>query len=113
MWQESQGGTSIQSEFNRRYNDSSNNIWKVAPAAPGLENLFSASVYQRGGMTLHQLRKLIGDDKFFELLKTWASEQHDGLATTDEFIALAQKVSGKDLDQFFQDWLFTKSRPEI
>ncbi|GIH04381.1 peptidase [Rhizocola hellebori] len=113
MWQESQGGPSIQSEFNRRYSDSSNNIWKVAPGAPGRENLFSASVYQRGGMTLHQLRKQIGDDKFFELLKTWVSEQHDGLATTDEFIALAQKISGKDLDQFFQDWLFTKSRPEI
>jgi aminopeptidase N len=113
MWQESQGGTTIESEFNRRYRDSGSNLWKVAPGAPGRENLFSGSVYQRGGMTLHQLRKEIGDEKFFELLKTWASEQHDGLATTAEFIALAEKVSGKDLDQLFEDWLFTKSRPEI
>ena len=113
MWQESQGGNTIQSEFNRRYSDSGSNLWKVAPGAPGRENLFSGSVYQRGGMTLHQLRKEIGDEKFFELLKTWVSEQHDGLATTQEFIALAKKVSGKDLDTFFEDWLFTKSRPEI
>jgi aminopeptidase N len=113
MWAESQGGPRIQTEFDRRYADANSNLWRVAPGAPGRENLFSASVYQRGGMTLHALRKLIGDQKFFELLKTWATEQHDGLATTDEFIALAKKVSGMDLNTFFTDWLFTKSRPQM
>ncbi len=113
MWAEAQGGQTIQNEFNRRYEDTGNSIWKIAPGAPGRENLFSGSVYQRGGMTLHMLRKEIGDDKFFELLKTWVSEQHDGLVTTDEFIALAEKISGQDLGNFFQDWLFTKARPKI
>ncbi len=113
MWAENQRISSIQSEFDRRYADSGSNLWKVAPGNPGRENMFSASVYQRGGMTLHMLRKEIGDEKFFELLKTWATEQANGLATTDEFIELAEKVSGKDLDQFFEAWLFTKSRPKI
>ena len=53
-------------------------------------------------MTLHALRKEIGDEKFFELLKTWVTEQRDGLATTDEFIALAEKVSGKRAGHFFE-----------
>lgn len=111
MWAEHSGGPSIQSEFDRRYNDAGNRIWDVQPGAPGRANIFSGSVYQRGGMTLHALRKEVGDAKFFEILKTWAIEQRDGLATTDEFIALSEKVSGKQLDTFFEAWLFTKGRP--
>jgi aminopeptidase N len=53
----------------------------------------------------------VGDDKFLEILRTWASSQKYGLGTSDEFIALAKQVSGKDLDAFFTKWLFTKGRP--
>ena len=48
-------------------------------------------------MTVHALRRTIGDEAFFELLKTWTAEQRDGNATTDEFIAAAEQVSGKEL----------------
>jgi len=111
LWQEHIGGTSVQDEFNRRYNDPSNPIWNIAPGAPGRDNLFSGSVYQRGGMTLVALRKEVGDDKFLEILRTWASSQRNGLGTSDEFIALAKQISGRDLDPFFTKWLFTKGRP--
>ena len=111
LWQEHIGGALVQSEFDRRYNDPSNPIWNVPPGAPGRDNLFSGSVYQRGGMTLVALRKEVGDDKFLEILRTWASSQKYGLGTSDEFIALAKQVSGKDLDAFFTKWLFTKGRP--
>lgn len=111
MWNEHDGGATIQSEFDTRYADRSNRIWDVPPARPGRENLFSASVYQRGGMTLHALRKQVGDADFFAILKTWVAEQRDGLATTDEFIALSERVSGEQLDDLFDAWLFTKGRP--
>jgi aminopeptidase N len=111
LWQEHIGGTSVQAEFDRRFNDPGNPIWSIAPGAPGRENLFSGSVYQRGGMTLVALRKEVGDEKFLEIMRTWASSRKDGLGTSDEFIALAKRISGKDLDSFFQKWLFTKSHP--
>lgn len=111
LWQEHIGGPSVQSEFDRRYNNASNPIWEVPPGAPGRENLFSGSVYQRGGMTLVALRKEVGDAKFLEILRTWASTQKDEWGTTEEFIEHAENVSGKDLDTFFQKWLFTKGRP--
>ena len=31
--------------------------------------------------------------------------------TTQDFIALAERVSGQQLDQFFQAWLFEEGRP--
>ena len=62
-------------------------------------------------MTLHALRTEIGDEDFFDLLKEWISSQSGGNVTTAEFQALAERVSGEDLDAFFQTWLFTPSKP--
>ena len=84
-----------------------------APADPGAENIFSGAVYDRGAMTLYQLRLAIGDDDFFELLRTWAAEKKDGNAETTEFIALAEKISGQQLDELFEAWLYTPSKPVI
>ena len=61
-------------------------------------------------MTLHALRTEIGDDDFFDLLKEWIASQSGGNVTTAEFQALAEQVSGEDLDAFFQTWLFTPSQ---
>ncbi|GHJ46072.1 peptidase [Catellatospora sp. TT07R-123] len=112
MWGEHVGETTIQDEFDRRYEDEGNQIWRIAPGEPGKDNLFSGSVYQRGGMTLHALRKQVGDDKFFTILKTWTSENKDRNVTTEQFIALAERISGQDLHAFFDAWLFQPTRPE-
>jgi aminopeptidase N len=111
LWGEHLGVATAQSEFDARYSDRQSPLWQVAPGAPGREQIFSAAVYQRGGMALHALRKKVGDDKFFEILRTWASEQRDGNGTTDEFMALSERVSGQQLDALFDAWLFQKSRP--
>ncbi|HET7092922.1 MAG TPA: M1 family metallopeptidase, partial [Thermomicrobiales bacterium] len=70
----------------------------VAIGDPGPSNLFSLTVYNRGGLTLHALRLTIGDDAFFRLLRTWTAEHRYGNASIAEFIALAEQVSGRDLD---------------
>ena len=61
-------------------------------------------------MTLHALRLEIGDDDFFRLLQPWVADtrrQRDDA----EFIALAERISGQDLGDFFQTWLFTPGKP--
>lgn len=62
-------------------------------------------------MTLHALRQRIGDPVFFKLLKTWNAEHKYGYVTTEEFVALAEKLSGKQLDRLFEVWLFTDRKP--
>ena len=73
--------------------------------------MFSQAVYQRGGLTMAALRHRIGDSKFFALLQAWTRAHRYGNATTAQFIALADQISGQNLDHFFQIWLYTKSRP--
>jgi aminopeptidase N len=88
-------------------------VWTTAPADPGVPELFGDAVYDRGAMTLHQLRLAVGDADFFEILQTWTAQHKYGNATTEEFTALAEKISGKDLDALFQAWLYTPSKPAV
>ena len=62
-------------------------------------------------MTLHELRLAVGDRVFFKILKRWAQKREGDNVTTDEFIALAEKVSGEELDELFETWLFTPGPP--
>lgn len=73
---------------------------------PGPDRLFSEVVYAGGALLLDDLRQTIGDDAFFRLLKEWAARHAYANATTEDFIVLAEEISGRDLDQFFADWLY-------
>jgi aminopeptidase N len=64
-------------------------------------------------MTLHQLRLAVGDAVFFRILKRWTQQRSGDNVTTEEFIALAERTSGQELDDLFQTWLFTPGRPEL
>jgi hypothetical protein len=50
-------------------------------------------------------------EPFFRILKTWTAEHRHGNATTAQFIALSERISGQDLGNFFQVWLYTPSKP--
>ena len=88
-------------------------FWEVTIGDPGpsADQLFHAAVYYRGAMTLQALRNEVGDDAFFRILHAWAASQAGRTATTEEFIALAEGVSGRELDDLFTAWLFTPGRP--
>ncbi|TDD73749.1 M1 family metallopeptidase [Actinomadura rubrisoli] len=112
MWDEKSGGQSVQEHFDELYRDPENReLWDVPTGRPGRAQLFGRSVYDRGGMTLHALRKRVGDGPFFKILQAWTKEKRHSGATTPEFIATANRVSGKNLDAFFDAWLFQRGRP--
>jgi aminopeptidase N len=82
------------------------------PGDPGPDNLFGASVYIRGAMTLHALRLAIGDDDFRTVLTRWASERRDQSGSTEQFIALAEDVADQDLSALFDEWLYQPQLPD-
>jgi aminopeptidase N len=73
--------------------------------------LFNGTIYYRGGMTLQALRVKIGDFAFFNVLRSWAAQHKYGNASTPQFIALAEQISGMDLDRFFDVWLYQPDKP--
>ncbi len=80
---------------------------------PGPNNLFAGAVYQRGGLTLHALRLTIGEVAFFDSLRTYTERYHDGIASTEDFIAIAEEMSGVSLDALFDAWLFQADMPDL
>ncbi|MBI5840703.1 MAG: M1 family metallopeptidase [Chloroflexi bacterium] len=84
-----------------------------APGNPPADDLFNSGVYERGGLTLHALRLEVGDNAFFEILKTYYDQYQGGNAAADDFIAVAEQVSGKDLSEFFDLWLYSEEIPPI
>lgn len=115
LWSEHEGLGTVQENFDGLYNqfDADHPFWQMQIGDPGPDLLFEFPVYARGAMTLHQLRLAVGDADFFTILRTWAKTQRGGNVTTDQFIALAEKVSGQQLDALFQTWLFTITKPVV
>ena len=73
--------------------------------------MFHTPVYDRGAMTLQALREKVGDAVFFPILRTWYAENRNGNVSTADFIALAERISGQQLDGFFEAWLYEEGRP--
>jgi aminopeptidase N len=80
---------------------------------PSVRTLFGQNVYLRGGLTLHALRVKVGDEAFFRILRAYTDQYRNSNASTDDFIATAEKVSGKDLKSFFNGWLYDMKLPDI
>ncbi|GGS90206.1 peptidase [Planobispora rosea] len=111
IWSEHRGDSTAEQIFRRHYSADDDAMWAYAPGRARPDDLFNNSVYIRGGMTLHALRQRVGDRVFFELLKTWAAEHKYGYVTTEGFVALAERLSGKQLDALFDAWLFQERKP--
>jgi aminopeptidase N len=83
------------------------------PGDPPLDNLFGPSVYVRGSLTLHALRLTVGDEPFFEILRTYYARFAGGNAGTADFIAVAEEVSGQELTDLFEAWLYGEEVPDF
>ena len=83
-----------------------------ATGDPSLGDMFGFIVYDGGATALQALRLTIGDDAFFELLQQWVADNHGTSRSTADFIALAEKVSERDLTDFFDEWIFADNKPD-
>lgn len=86
-------------------------FWRIPPGDPGAAGVLDGPVYTRGGMVLQALRDAVGDKDFFAALRTWASERRGGNGSVQDFLAVVTRVSGKNIDEIAQAWLFRPQRP--
>jgi len=81
------------------------------PADPGMP-LFGPSVYGRGAIVVHLLREGVGDRPFFEILKTWNRDNHDGHGTTEDFVVLVKRIAG-ELPEPARQALYDETLPDV
>jgi aminopeptidase N len=111
---ERNGGRSAAAIFARLYRVPAANeeFWNPPPGHPGsARHLFDHTVYVRGAMAVQAVREEIGTKPLLRVLRQWTREHRHGSATIREFIALAERVAGRNLDPLFQRWLYQRGKP--
>ena len=87
-------------------------VGKPDTANPGA--LFNfALMYAKGASVLHMLRHVLGDSVFFRAMHAYANDPKlkYSTATTNDFQLVCETVSNKDLDYFFQEWIYGENTP--
>ncbi|MCY3759514.1 MAG: M1 family aminopeptidase [Acidobacteria bacterium] len=74
---------------------------------------YNSVLKNKGAYVLHMLRSVIGDEKWFELMKQFVYDYGYKTASIGDFKALAEKISEKDLGYFFSQWIEQTGVPEF
>jgi aminopeptidase N len=111
LWSERSGGLTTESQARRYYDRLASSPGNVVIGDPGPERMFDDVVYKRGALTLHALRKTLGDNGFFELLREWTREYRYSSVSTEDFTGLAARYSPQPLNDLWQQWLEQKALP--
>lgn len=112
-WNERNGGRSAAAALRFAYdtNPRGSSLWSLEIGAPGPGHVFDYAVYERGAMTVQALRNRVGEQDFWRIIRTWLAEQGGRNGSSAQFEALAERVSGEDLQGFFEAWLRTGAKP--
>ena len=77
------------------------------------EDMFDGVSYNKGGSILHMLRNYLGDDAFFAGLNDYLKTNEYGTGEAQQLRLSLEKVSGKDLNWFFNQWYYGSGHPKI
>ncbi|MDR3613702.1 MAG: M1 family metallopeptidase [Candidatus Obscuribacterales bacterium] len=75
-------------------------------------DMFDAHTYQKGGLTHHMLRYILGDDGYFATLRTFLLDNAYQTVDTNDLLKAIAKVTGRNLTQFFDQWMYGAGFPE-
>ncbi|MGW0767633.1 M1 family metallopeptidase [Streptomyces sp. NPDC002676] len=84
-----------------------------APAEPTEATLFKVMRYDGSALVLYALREKVGEETFDRIERSWVTTYRGRAAGTREFIALASRVAGEDLDPFLTSWLYGPHTPPM
>jgi aminopeptidase N len=85
----------------------------VVDSVSPLMDLLNANSYQKGAWVLHMLRNEVGDSVFHKIIQSYYQQYKGGNADTRDFETIAEKVSGKNLKWFFDQWLYRPGIPQL
>lgn len=81
---------------------------------PDVNTLFNFAItYEKGACALHQVRYLLGDSVFFQMMQAYCADTNLKFksATIADFNAKVNEVSGANYDWYFTDWIFQPNHP--
>ena len=77
------------------------------------EDMFDGHSYAKGGTILNMLRDIVGDEAFFESLRVYLEDNKYQSVEIHNLRLAFEKVTGKDLNWFFNQWFLSAGHPVI
>jgi aminopeptidase N len=116
-WQHKYGDEAFKKRLQKERNEIidfvKTNGYPVVDSLSPYMDLLNANSYQKGGWVLHMLRNEVGDSVFHKIVQTYYQQYKGSNADTRDFEAVAEKVSGKNLKWFFDQWLYRPGIPQL
>ncbi|MCC6350314.1 MAG: hypothetical protein IT347_12075 [Candidatus Eisenbacteria bacterium] len=112
LWAESQGGyAAYKADMDQNRYLGPGSVW--VPDASNETRVFDSNLsYNKGSWVLHMLRHVLGEQTFFDALLAYRATWGYKSATTENFRDACEAVSGRDLDAFFQQWIYGEYYPQ-
>jgi len=110
LWDEAKEGANLDEQYRTQVARGTDQFWSGKLYDMGAGNEFS-SVYDKGPLALHALRRQIGDETFNKVLKDWPTKHKDGNASWLEFEKFVSDAAGQDLSGFFTAWFHNDTQP--
>lgn len=111
LWSEASGRSSADEEAERHHGVMARRPQDLVLSDPGPHHTFDDRVYKRGALTLHALRRTVGDEGFFALLRSWVEVNRYGVVTTADFEAAVLEVTGDGHRALLTAWLHETALP--
>jgi aminopeptidase N len=73
----------------------------------------SPNVYLSPALMLNEIRKKVGDKKFYAMARGWAQEHRGTNQDRATFASWAKQSTGKDLTSLINRWLDSKTTPAV
>lgn len=87
-------------------------VYVPASETSSVSRIFDSNLsYRKGAWVLHQLRHVVGESDFWQILADYRAAYEGSAATTDDFATVASAVHGQDLTWFFQQWIYAGGAP--
>ena len=83
------------------------------PEITDLFDLLNAYNYSKGGLVLHMLRGLMGDEAFFDGIRRFYHMYRDQTVLTRDFQAVMEQRQEEDLGWFFEQWIYRSGHPAV
>jgi aminopeptidase N len=75
--------------------------------------LFDRHLYEKGGLVLHMLRRMLGDELFFKALNLYCTRHYGCNVITQDLQEAIEEATGRNLDFFFDQWVYKEGHPEL
>lgn len=85
----------------------------IHPNLSDMRRVLNGLVYQKGGWVLHMLRQEVGTEQFWTAIRDYYRTYRNDITSTAELRAVFERVSGRQLEWFFTQWLTRPGVPKI